>query len=320
MFTILWYIINVLYDILCQVISLHTFTDDQFFIIHETHGTFTAETAEHVDAHTIVTHTCNVPTLIDVCGSHACTHMKYACLIYLCVDVFVCGLLYQWLDQCRCQWRIQASYCHTALQTHLQQKTHITPLHCVCVCLCISQWWPWCTLIINVSKLCLFKIKVDLEWGYKIQYTNIYYIFYTIYKNHCVCVCLTGAGYRTLFAGFIPRSADVVWTAAGFLGHVGGEFSVTCGIISVVVSVTQALPHVYTHTKTNTWQSELKSELLCCVYTDPCSCFLRWSACTQMDKYRCSFQWCYNTDPDHRYQISHTRLHLKNTNKHNDFH
>lgn len=50
-----------------------TLTDQQLVIINETHRTFTAETANHVDTHAVLTHTGNLTALVDVCGSQTDT-------------------------------------------------------------------------------------------------------------------------------------------------------------------------------------------------------------------------------------------------------
>lgn len=50
---------------------------------------------------------------------------------------------------------------------------------------------------------------------------------------------------RTLLAGLIPGSADVVGAAAHLLGHVEQELSVTGLVVSVVVSVAQTSSHVH---------------------------------------------------------------------------
>lgn len=54
----------------------------------------------------------------------------------------------------------------------------------------------------------------------------------------------TGAGNRTLFAGFIPGTANVVGAAAHLFGHVEGQLSVTRLVVGVKVPVAIALPHV----------------------------------------------------------------------------
>lgn len=54
----------------------------------------------------------------------------------------------------------------------------------------------------------------------------------------------TGAGHRTLFAGLIPGTANVVGAAAHLFGHVEGQLAVTRLVVRVKVSVAVALPHV----------------------------------------------------------------------------
>lgn len=43
-----------------------TFTNQQLVIVDEANGTFTPETANHVDAHSILTHSLDFPALINV--------------------------------------------------------------------------------------------------------------------------------------------------------------------------------------------------------------------------------------------------------------
>lgn len=56
---------------------------------------------------------------------------------------------------------------------------------------------------------------------------------------------LTCAGDGTLFTRLIPGSANVVRTAAHFLGHVEQQFSIAGLVVSIIVSIAQTSPHVY---------------------------------------------------------------------------
>lgn len=54
----------------------------------------------------------------------------------------------------------------------------------------------------------------------------------------------TGARDRTLFTRLIPRTSDVVGTAAHFFGHIEEQLTITGLIVGVVISVTQTSPHI----------------------------------------------------------------------------
>lgn len=56
---------------------------------------------------------------------------------------------------------------------------------------------------------------------------------------------LIAAGHGALFAGFIPRTADVVGAAAHLFGHVEGQLAVARSVVRVKVPVAVALPHVH---------------------------------------------------------------------------
>lgn len=55
----------------------------------------------------------------------------------------------------------------------------------------------------------------------------------------------TSAWDRTLFTRLIPRTSDVVGTAAHFLGHIKEQLAITGLIVGIVVSVTQTSSHIY---------------------------------------------------------------------------
>lgn len=56
---------------------------------------------------------------------------------------------------------------------------------------------------------------------------------------------LITAGHGALFAGFIPRTANVVGAAAHLFGHVEGQLPVTCPVVRIKVPEAVALPHVH---------------------------------------------------------------------------
>lgn len=65
-----------------------------------------------------------------------------------------------------------------------------------------------------------------------------------ILRIYSTVLDLTAAGHGALFAGFIPRTADVVGAAAHLFGHVEGQLAVARSVVRVKVPVAVALPHV----------------------------------------------------------------------------
>lgn len=63
----------------CVCLSL-TFTDEQYIVIAETHGTFTAEASYLVDTHSVGTYPRDLSTLINICGTIQKHHAMLATL------------------------------------------------------------------------------------------------------------------------------------------------------------------------------------------------------------------------------------------------
>lgn len=78
----------------------------------------------------------------------------------------------------------------------------------------------------------------------EIHLPNNLWVMYRAIFLVTVKLKLTCAWDGTLFTGLIPGPANVVGTTAHLLGHIEQQFSVAGLVVSVIVPVAQASPHI----------------------------------------------------------------------------
>lgn len=78
----------------------------------------------------------------------------------------------------------------------------------------------------------------------EIHFPNHLWVMYRATFLETVKLKLTCAWDGTLFTGLIPGPANVVGTTAHLLGHIEQQFSVAGLVVSVIVPVAQASPHI----------------------------------------------------------------------------